>query len=436
MSDPIPGIDSPTIAARAGRIARTTFLSLRNRNFRLYFIGQLISNSGNWLTNIALTLLILNLTNSGLDVGLLAACQYGPMLVFSAYAGAVADRVDKRRMLLVTQTLEMVQSMGLAALAFMHHPPIAGLYALALAGGTFLAFDNPLRRSFVSEMVPPDDLPNAVVLYSTIVNGSRIVGPALAGLLIVTVGYGWCFTVDAASYVAVLICLLLMRDRELHRAAHRVADEHAVRAGLRYVLSTPVLWISFAMLAFIGTLSYNFSVTLPIFVTRVLHGTDRTYTTLYAVFSVGAVICSFIVAHRGFVRLRHLVIGAAAMGVTMLMLAATWSVGLAAAVIFPVGMASILYMTATTTIVQMESRQDMHGRVLALQTVLIGGPMAVGGPLLGWLADKLGGRAPLILGGIAALVASGVGYLASLEFAGARRAASDAEMHRASRRSI
>ncbi|MGH7647443.1 MAG: MFS transporter, partial [Gemmatimonadaceae bacterium] len=408
MSDPIPDMDSPTIAGRAGRIARTTFLSLRNRNFRLYFIGQLISNSGNWLTNIALTLLILNLTQSGLDVGLLAACQYGPMLLFSAYGGAIADRVDKRRMLLVTQSLEMAESIGLALLAFTHHPPIVGLYALALAGGTFLAFDNPLRRSFVSEMVPSEDLPNAVVLYSTIVNGSRIVGPALAGLLIVTVGYGWCFTVDAASYVAVLVCLLLMRDRELYRAAHRSTDKHAVRAGLRYVLETPVLWISFAMLAIIGTLSYNFSVTLPIFVTRVLHGTDRTYTTLYAVFSVGAVVCSFIVAHRGLVRLGHLVVGAAALGVTLLLLAATSSVGFAMAVVFPVGMASIMYMTATTTIVQVESRKEMHGRVLALQTVLIGGPMAIGGPLLGWLADTLGGRAPLVLGGIAALVAAGV----------------------------
>ena len=413
MTDTAPVIDAPAVSGRVGRLARTTFLSLRNRNFRLYFIGQLISNSGNRLTNIALTLLILKPTDSGLRVGLLAACQYGPMLVFSAWAGAIADRLDKRRALLVTQSLEMAQSIGLATLAFMPHPPIIGLYALALAGGTFLAFDNPLRRSFVSEMVTPEDLPNAVVLYSTIVNGSRIVGPALAGLLIVTVGYGWCFTVDAASYVAVLVCLVLMRDRELHRVAHRSVEKHAVRAGLRYVLATPVLWISFAMLALIGTLSYNFSVTLPIFVTRVLHGTDRTYTTIYAVFSVGAVACSLIVAHRGLVRLSHLVFGAVALGVAMLLLAATSSVWLAMAVAFPVGMASIQYMTATTTIVQVESRQEMHGRVLALQTVLIGGPMAVGGPFLGWLADAFGGRAPLILGGVAALAAAGVGYAVS-----------------------
>jgi len=148
-------------------------------------------------------------------------------------------------------------------------------------------------------------------------------------------------------------------------------------------------------------------------VTRVLHGSDQTYTLLYSVFSVGAVACSLIVAHRGLVRVRHLVLGAIALGIALLILAATSSVALAMVAVFPVGMAGIAFMTATTTIVQMESRQDMHGRVLALQTVLIGGPLAVGGPLLGWLADTLGGRAPLILGGIAALAAAGIGYMAS-----------------------
>ena len=196
---------------------RKTFLALRNRNFRLFFVGQLISNTGNWLTNVALTLLVLKITGSGLGVGILASFQFGPILLLSAWAGAIADRSDKRRLLLVTQSLEMAQSVGLAVLAFQPHPPLAGLYALAAVGGILLAFDNPLRRSFVSEMVPAEDLPNAVVLYSTIVNLSRLFGPALAGLGVVTLGYGWCFVVDACSYVAVLACLLLMRPAELRR---------------------------------------------------------------------------------------------------------------------------------------------------------------------------------------------------------------------------
>ena len=260
---------------------RATFSSLRHRNFRLFFIGQSISNSGNWLTNVALTLLVLRLTGSGVAVGFVAACQFGPMLLLSAWGGAVADRADKRRMLLLTQSLEMAQSVGLAMLAFLPHPPVGGLYALAVLGGILLSFDNPLRRSFVTEMVPVEDIPNAVVLYSTIVNLSRIFGPALAGLLVVTVGYGWCFTLDAASYLAVLFCLVLMRPAELHRQAARPRMKGAVRESLRYVRAVPELWISFTMLGLISMLAYNFNVTLPLFVTRGLgagEGTSRCST--------------------------------------------------------------------------------------------------------------------------------------------------------------
>ena len=402
-----------------GRLIRTlrrTFLSLRNRNFRLYFTGQIVSNTGNWLTNVALILLVLKITGSGLAVGLLAACQFGPILFLSAWAGAFADRTDKRRMLLLTQSLEMAESIGLAILAFMPHPPLGGLYALALVGGTLLAFDNPLRRSFVTEMVRPEDIPNAVVMYSTTVNVARIFGPALAGLLVVTLGYGWCFTIDAASYSAVLVCLFLMRPAELHRRPPRPRAKGEVREGLRYVKSMPVLWISFAMLAAIGTLSYNFSVTLPLFVTDTLHSTGGVFTVLYSVFSVGAVVSALIVAHRGMVRLRHIIIGAAALGLTMLALAFVPGVPVAVPAVFLVGMASVMYMTATTTIVQIEARPEMHGRVLALQMVLMAGTAPVGGPLMGWLADTMGGRAPIVLGGIACLVAAAFGYFADRRF--------------------
>jgi MFS family permease len=261
-----------------GRAPRRTFFSLRHRNFRLYFIGQLISNTGNWLTNVACTLLVLKLTGSGLAVGILAACQFGPTLFLSAWAGAIADRSDKRRLLLWTQSLEMAQSVGLAILAFQPHPSLVGLYVLATCGGILLAFDSPLRRSLVAEMVPAPDIPNAVVLYSTIVNVSRIFGPALAGLLAVTVGYGWCFTIDAASYLAVLYCFFLMHPAELHRRPPRPRTKGEVREGLRYALSMPVLWISLVMLGAIGMMAYNFNVTLPLFVAHALHSPLTVYT--------------------------------------------------------------------------------------------------------------------------------------------------------------
>ncbi len=395
---------------------RKTFLSLRTRNFRLYFIGQIISNTGNWLTNVALVLLVLKLTHSGFDVGVLAACQFGPILLLAAWAGAVADRSDKRRMLLLTQSLEMTESVGLAILAFMPHPPLVGFYLLAAAGGTLLAFDNPLRHSFVGEMVPAEDIPNAVVLYSTIVNVSRIFGPALAGLLVVTLGYGWGFTVDAASYLAVIFCLYIMRPSELYRRPSKPRAKGEVREGLRYIRSMPLLWISFAMLAAIGMLSYNFNVTLPLFVTDALHQNDSVYTILYAVFGLGAVVSALVVAHRGLVQIRHIILGAGALGFTMLLLAAVPNLAAAVPAVFLIGMASILYLTATTAIVQVEAKPEMHGRVLAVQTVLVAGPGAVGGPILGHLADTLGGRAPIILGGIICLLAASFGAFAARRY--------------------
>lgn len=406
---------------RLGAALGNTFLSLRNRNYRLFFIGQTISNTGNWLTNVALTLLVLKLTGSGFAVGVMTACQFGPILFFSAWAGAIADRSDKRKALLLTQSLEMGQSVGLAVLAFTPHPPLGALYALALAGGILLSFDNPLRRSFVTEMVPREDIPNAVVLYSTIVNLSRTFGPALAGLLATTLGFGWCFTLDAASYLAVLLCLVMMRASELHRGASRARG--GVREGLRYVASLPRLWISFAMLSAIGTLAYNFNVTLPLFATDTLHRAGSVYTILYSVFSLGAVVSALIVANRRLVRMRHILVGAVLMGIAMFLLASVGTVRLAIPAVFVVGMASIVYMTATTALAQVEAKHEMHGRVLALQTVVIGGTSLVGGPVSGWVADTFGGRAPIIVGGVVCLLSAAFGYQATRRYARPARTA-------------
>jgi MFS family permease len=383
-----------------------TFHALRTRNFRLFFIGQTISNTGNGLTNVALILFVLQLTHSGFAVGALAACQFGPMVLLSPWAGAVADRGDKRKLLVVTQSLEMAQSMGLALLASFAGPPLVALYALAAFGGVLLAFDNPLRRSFVPEMVSKDDLPNAVVLYSTIVSFSQIFGPALAGLLATTLGFVWCFALDAASYLAVIAGLLMMRTHELNRAAPAPRSPRAVREGLRYVLAVRRLWLSFAMFAVIGTFSFNFRVALPLLVTRSLHGTEIEFTALYAISSSGALVAALLVAQRKFVQLRHVIGASLALGVAMLALAATPNVFAAAVAVFFVGGASIVHMTATTSIAQVDTRRDMVGRVLALQTALIGIAALLGGPLVGRLADVGGGRAPLAFGGVVCLLAA------------------------------
>ena len=399
--------------SRARRAVKKTFSSLRNRNFKLFFVGQTISNTGNWLTNVALTLLVLKITGSGLQVGLLAACQYGPILFLTVYGGAIADRSDKRKMLVLTQALEMAQSIGLAIMAFLPHPPVSGLFILAIFGGLFLAFDNPLRRSFVSEMVPQEDIPNAVVLNSTIINASRIVGPALAGFLVVSVGYGWCFVVDAVSYLAVICSLFMMRPSELYRVPPREKTKGEVRESFKYVFSVPVLWVSFVMLAVIGTLAYNFTVTLPLFVEHTLHKNEAVFTILYSVFGIGALIGGFAAAHKGLVKIGHIIWSAVALGVVMILLAMTSSLAFAAPVVFFLGIAGVMYTISTTTMVQLETKREMLGRVLALQSVLLMGTTPIGGPFSGWIADTFGTRVPLIVGGVACLLAAGYGYLAT-----------------------
>ena len=399
------------MTARFRGSAKRRLHALWTRNFRLFFFGQLVSNSGNWLTMVALTLFVLHLTDSGLAVGLLSACQFGPILVLSAFAGLVADRTDKRRLLLVTQSLEMLQSFALAALAFTKDPPLIALFGVALAGGCMLAFDNPARRSFVTEMVAADDVPNAVTLYSALVNSSRIFGPALAGLLVVTVGFGWCFFIDALSYLAVLGALLLMRPADLRRVPVTPRGRGQVREGIRYVASMPQLWLPFVTLAVIGTLSYNFSVIFPLFVEHGLGGSDGTFTLVYAVFSAGSLVGALAVADRRTITIRHIVVGAALFGAALLVLAPVPNIGFCFPLVVLVGMTSINYMTATTAIAQVRADPRMHGRVLALQTVLLVGTTPIGGPILGAVADAFGARVPVVIGGIAALLAAGWGAM-------------------------
>jgi MFS family permease len=369
---------------------------------------------------VALTLLVLHRTDSGVAIGLLSACQFGPILLLSAWAGVIVDRTDKRRLLVVTQTLEMGQSIVLAVLAFMHEAPLPAFYVTALAGGCMLAFDNPVRRTFVNEMVPREDVPNAVTVYSAMVNISRIVGPALAGLLIVTVGYGWCFTVDAISYVTVLVALGMMRTHELRRVPISPRAAGQVRAGVRYIRSVPELWITFAMLAVIGSLSYNFPVVLPLLVEKGLGGDDAAYTLVYSAFSAGALIGAFLVARRTVVGVHTVIAGAVWFGLSMLVLAVVPGVPAAVLVAAGVGAATVAYSTATSAIAQIRPEQRMIGRVVSLQTVLLVGTTPVGSPLLGAIADWAGARTPVVIGGIAALGAAAFGLLA------VRRAGGDA----------
>jgi MFS family permease len=298
----------------------------------------------------------------------------------------------------------------LAVMAFSPHPSVGLLYAIAVVGGILLAFDNPLRRSFVTEMVSHDDLPNAVSLYSSLVNISRVFGPALAGVLVVTVGFGWCFVIDAVSYVFVLGALKLMRTSELRRTPPAPRRRGQVRQAIRYTWAIPDLRTTFVMLAIVCVLGYNLNVVFPLVVERSLGGSDGAFTLLYVCFSVGAVIASLAVARRPAVSVMRIVVGCAAYGVTMLGLAVAPNLGVAFAVAVLIGASSILYTTTTTAIVQTRADPQMHGRLLSLQVILLVGFAPINGPFLGYLADLVGPRSPAALGGVAALLAAAWGW--------------------------
>ena len=387
-----------------------TFQSFSVRNFRLFFGGQLISQVGNWLTLVAQTLLVLKLTNSGYALGGLAVAQFGPVLLIGAFAGLVADRSDKRRLLISVQVLAMLQSFSLAALAFMDRPPLLAIYALALWSGIATAFDNPARRSFVVEMVPEDRMNNAVSLNSALMTGSRVVGPALAGLLVTTVGFGWCFLLDAVSYLAVIAALWRMNPAELRRAPVTPRGKGQIREGLRYARSVPELWVPLVMMALVGTMAFNFATVLPLFATRDLHGSDVTFTWLMSVVSCGSLLGALATARRKTIDIRTVSRNAVVFGVALGILTFAPNQPSAFAVGFLVGLGSIMFMTAATAITQLAADPMMRGRVLALQAIVFLGSTPIGGPIVGAISEAFGARYGIALGSLATLAAAGFGF--------------------------
>ena len=394
---------------RLRRATHDTFRSFDVRNFRLFFGGQLISQVGNWLTLVAQTLLVLKLTDSGYALGGLAAAQFGPVLIFGAYTGLVADRSDKRRLLIIVQAFAMAQSFALAVLGFMSHPPLAAIYVIAIFGGLATAFDNPARRSFVVEMVPEENLNNAVSLNSALMTGARVFGPALAGLLVSTVGFGWCFLLDAVSYGPVIFAYWRMNPAELRQAPVTPKGRGQVREGLRYARSIPELWVPLLMTGIIGTLAFNFQTVLPLFATRDLHGNDVTFTWLLSVVSLGSLTGALAAARRTAIDVTTVSRNAVIFGVGMALLTFAPNQPSAFAVAYVVGLGSILFMTAATAITQLAANPSMRGRVLALQAIVFLGSTPIGGPILGAVSESFGARYGIAVGAAASLAAGAFG---------------------------
>jgi MFS family permease len=383
-----------------------TFLSLKVPNYRRYFAGQVVSLAGNWMQIVAETWLVVKLTHSGVSVGLTAALQFLPILLFAALGGVIADRMDKRRLLMVTQTLMALPALALWLLTLHGAIEVWMVYALVLTRGAVNAIDNPARQSFVSELVGSERLVNAVSLNSVIVHTARIAGPALAGGVIALVGVGPCFLINSLSFGAMLIALWGMNPDALVKVKRAPVERGQLRGALRYVRTTPALWIPLAMMALVGTLSFNFQVLLPLFASFTWHGTATTYALLTTAMGVGSVIGALLAGARGRVS-PSLLVGASFMfGVVLLAAAAAPTLPLQVATLVPLGVVSVTFAAGINSTLQIAVDPLMRGRVMALYSVVFVGSTPIGAPFVGWLAQTAGPRAGLVVGGVAAIVAA------------------------------
>jgi MFS family permease len=408
----IPRLGLPFMAEAVTTKERVpTFQSLRIRNFRLFFGGQLISQVGNWLTNIAQALLVLHIThNNGIAVGGLSACQYLPVLLLGSWTGLVADRHDKRTMLIIVQSCAMLQSFMLATLAFIGHPPLIAIYLVASIGGVCTSFDNPTRRSFVVEMVPEEYMQNAVSLNSALMTSARIFGPALAGLLVITVGFGWCFTIDGISYLAVLWGLWRMNTAEIRASKPTDKRKGQIREGYRYMRSVPDLFVPLVMMAIVGTLAFNLGTVLPLYTKKTFHGSDTTFTLLYSIVSIGSFVGALVSARRRTITVRSVANGAGLFGISMMGLVLAPTLHFAFPLGVFLGFASVVFMTASTAIVQVRADPAMRGRVLSLQAMVFLGSTPIGGPIMGTVCQLWGARYALLIGALGCFGSSAWGH--------------------------
>jgi MFS family permease len=392
-----------------------TFSSLRIPNYRRYFAGQAVSISGNWMQIVAEMWLIVELTGSGAAVGITAGLQFLPMLLFGAWGGVLADRLDKRTLLTITQTLMAIPAVTLWALTAGGHVEEWMVFALVSVRGTVLAFDNPARQAFVSEIVGSDRVVNAVALNSVIVHSSRIVGPAAAGGLIALIGVSACFAVNTATFVVMIVALRLM-DPALLQPAERVARARGqLRAGLAYVRRTPELRVPLTMMVVIGTVSFNFQVLLPLLASQTWEGTAATYAALTGVMGVGSVLGALAAGARGRVTDGLLVGSAALFGAAELLAAIAPTLPLQALALVPLGAASVTFAAGVNSSLQLAAEPMLRGRVMSLYAIVFLGSTAIGAPLIGWLAEVAGPRSGLLVGAAAALITAG---WARVEFAG------------------
>jgi MFS family permease len=387
-------------------IRRETFTSLASPNFRRYFAGQAVSLTGTWMQSTAQDWLVLSLSHSGTDLGIVVALQTLPVLLLTPYAGVVADRADKRRLMAVLQSMMGLQALVLGILTLTGAVRLWQIAALAVILGLNNAFEYPARQAFVVEMVGAADLRNAVTLYSVLLNMARAAGPAAAGILIATVGPGTCFLLNSASFIAVVVSLLTMDPALLKPGTPQPRSRRQLREGLAYAARVPDLRVPLAMMALTGTFAYEFQVSLPTLTRLTFHSGAAVYGFMTAAMAVGAVAGGLVTAGLGRTGVRFAVLAALGFAVSMMLAALAPSLALEFGAIAIVGWASVTFSSTVNSTLQLNSTQSMRGRVMALWSVAFQGTTPVGGPLIGLLIDHTSPRVGLAAGAASCLVAA------------------------------
>jgi len=388
------------------RTARDTFRSLRGRNYRLYFFGQIVSTTGTWMQAVAQVWLVLSLTHSGLALGITTGFQFLPILFLGPLGGLVADRFDKRKVLIITQAADAFLALTIGVLTLAGVIELWMVFALALGLGLVTVVDNPTRQSFVAEMVGASDLQNGISLNSAVFTFTRILGPAIAGALILTVGLAACFLLNALSFLAVIGGLVAMRPSELQRDARPARMKGQVREGLRYVWTTPRLRWPLVLMAIVYTLSFNFSVLLPLLARFSFGGGAALYAQFLSAMGAGSLVGALVMATRRRPSPQVLAWSAAGMGTAMVAAGVAPTVGAAFAVMAVIGFASMVFMATGNSMMQVASAPSMRGRVMAVYAMVFLGSTPIGGPLMGWLSEWAGPRIALAIGGAVAVASA------------------------------
>ncbi len=373
---------------------KQAFRALRNPNYRLFWLGQVISMIGTWMQRIAQAWLVLRLTNSPLALGIVTACQTLPVLLLTLFGGVIADRVPKRRLIIITQAVMLVQASILAALTAGGWINLIELYILAAILGAATALDNPTRQAFVKELVGPDDVPNAVALNSIVFNTARLIGPALGGVTIAALGVAGCFTLNAVSFLAVIGGLLLMRPERFYEMPipPRGKVLAQIGEGLRYAMRTPDIAVVMILMAVIGTFGYNFTVLLPLIAQYVLHSGPAGFGALTSAMAIGSLVAAMGIAYNGQVTQRAIITGAAGFSLLLFFLALANRWAFAIPVLMVLGFFSITFTATANSRLQMLAPPQLRGRIMSLYTMLFLGSTPIGSLVLGTLAEHQGVR--------------------------------------------